>query len=269
MIASNEFNFGKNVDLFDDTGFRAKGLFPGTLVATSFIIYFTLIFRNNTKLLFFNMLTAFMVNGRLAIIIATLTFLLRIFKSRKIKINNKKIPNKLIFITLIPFIIIFSSILLYFVLPPTMLNNLLGALDITSEANAGRLFRMAQGYTIYIFDYSSAQKMIGSTDYQLFDIWQRPVPPEAELAGLLLEVGIVGFLIYFFALFKIYSRKEPRFYNLNIPYLSYNYVVIINIIGILVYRHCFGNVRGAMFWFLIWIALNEIKSKKNVNCEKL
>lgn len=252
------------MELFEDTGFRAKGIFAGTLVAASFVIFFALLFRNNLNLLFLNMIMAFIVNGRLGIMIASLTFILKLFKISKITFNSKKISNNLLVLIVGPIIILFSFIILYKVLPQTTLQNLFKAFDFTSQANAGRLFRMVQGYLLYLNEYSLLQKLFGNPEYQLVDIYNRPVPPEAELAGNLLEVGSFGLFIYIFALYKIYSRKEYRFYNMNFSSIGYNYVVIVNTIGILVYRHCSGNVRGVMFWMIIWIALTELKNKKEL-----
>ena len=53
VIAQHTFNYATNLQAFKESGFRPKGLFSGTLVATSFIIYLSMIYRNNIKMLVF------------------------------------------------------------------------------------------------------------------------------------------------------------------------------------------------------------------------
>ena len=61
-------------------GFRPKGIFTGTLVATSFIIYLTMIMRNNLSMLSGLFILAFLTNGRLALLISGTTLFFKIFK---------------------------------------------------------------------------------------------------------------------------------------------------------------------------------------------
>jgi hypothetical protein len=262
ILKNNDFNFESAVDLFEDTGFRAKGLFQGTLVATSFIIYFALIFRNNSKFLFLNFIMSLLVNGRLAILVAFLTFILKYVKSLNLSISFKKISNNQIFIALIPVFIVFSIILLYTVIPNQMRENLLSTFDFSSSSNSGRMFRIIQGFSLYFNEYTLYEKFFGKSSYEILDVWNRPVPPEAEFIGMLLDIGLVGLFTYFFFLFKIYNLKKRFILNLNFKELGINYVVIVNIIAILIYRHCLGNLRGAMFWFLVFIAIFQIQRNK-------
>ena len=271
IIKSNIYNLEDSIDLFEETGFRAKGIFPGTLVATSFIIYIALIFRNNTKILFFNLVMALLVNGRLAIIIVLLTFILKYIKSLNLSINLKKISNNIILLILIPFIIFIAFILLYSIIPNKMRDNLLSTFDFDSNSNSGRLYRMLEGFSVYLNQYSISEKIFGKANYEIFDIWNRPVPPEAEFMGILLDIGLIGLFIYLYFLYKIYSKKRDGLFNMNIKELGYNYTVVINLIGIFIYRHCLGNVRGAMFWFIVFSAIiefNILKNKTNLYREK-
>ena len=80
VLIQNEYNNSESYKLFDVTGFRPKGLFPGTLVATSFIIYLVMLFRNNIKMLLGLFILAIITNGRLALIIAGFTFFYKLFK---------------------------------------------------------------------------------------------------------------------------------------------------------------------------------------------
>jgi len=271
ILKNNNFNFESAVELFEETGFRAKGLFQGTLVASSFIIYIALIFRNNKKILFFNVIMALLVNGRLAILIALLTFIIKHIKSLNISMTYKKISNNIILLFLIPFIIFVAFIVLYTVIPDNMRDNLLSTFDLKTNSNAGRLYRMLEGLSAYLNQYSISEKLLGKVNYELYDIWNRPVPPEAEFIGMLLDIGLIGLSIYLYFLFKIYSKKRDGLFNVNIKELGYNYTVVINLIAIFIYRHCLGNVRGAMFWFLVFSAIiefNIFKNKTNLYREK-
>lgn len=50
----NEYDYSGVMDYFSDTGFRPKGLFPGTLIGASFIIYYSLLMRNNLLMMFWD-----------------------------------------------------------------------------------------------------------------------------------------------------------------------------------------------------------------------
>ncbi|MDG1974386.1 MAG: hypothetical protein P8I26_05050, partial [Flavobacteriaceae bacterium] len=64
VVNKNSYDYGKSFELFDATGFRPKGLFPGTLIGTSFIIYLAMFYRNNIRILLLLFASAIIINGR-------------------------------------------------------------------------------------------------------------------------------------------------------------------------------------------------------------
>ncbi len=255
IVNINEFNYEQNFDLFESTGFRPKGLFLGTLVASSFVIYFVLLFRNNLFYLFLSFIMAILINGRLAILIAGFTLLLKILKTYKFRVANIRVSSNLFSFILFPIVILSGLFLLYVFMSANAYQNLLDTFNFQSESNSGRLFRMFEGYTHYIFDYSIINQLFGNPSYELYDFWGRLIPPEAEFAGMLLEIGVVGLLIYIYYLVKIYKVDNTSIFNLDITTIGIRYVFLINVISMLIYRHCSGNLRGTMFWFIIWTIL--------------
>lgn len=244
IISNNIYSF--DTEIFSEAGFRAKGLFPGTLIASSFIIYLNAIFRNDFTKLIWIFLMAVMVNGRLALLISVFILLLNIYRTdfklfgRLISLNVKHLTASLIGIIFIISLVLF--------MPDTSLNNLLNTFDLTSTANRGRII----SYTSAIIGYNNydmINKLFGAAEYTIYGLYNKPTSPESEILGMLLEIGLIGLLIYFFALYKLYDKKYI-FFNNNL--IGFNVVIFTMLTSMVIYRHIMGNQRGALFWFLIF-----------------
>ena len=250
IISSNEFEFG--TDIFEEAGFRPKGLFPGTLIATSLIIYTSLLFRNEPRKVLVILIMAFIVNGRLALLISLSILILIIFR-RDFSIGKLRASfGSKVVLALLTFII--GLIAVYNLYSEVALVNLSNVLNFNSTANRGRLLSYASALSGFN-DYNLYSKVFGKSEYIILGLYDRPTSPESELLGMLLEIGIFGLLIYLIVLVKLFDTsyifyKEGK--------LGFNTVIIFSIIGMIVYRHIFGNQRGSLFWFMM---INEFRLK--------
>jgi hypothetical protein len=262
VFNQNEFNNSNSYKLFDVTGFRPKGLFPGTLVATSFIIYLVMLFRNNIKMLLGLFILAIMTNGRLALIIAGFTFFYKIYKQYDIAGVHGKISNFNKFILMIiPFFII---ILAYFyLLPSLVVNNLLNSFDFNTSANAGRIYAYVQSILLFI-DYDLIQKLFGFPENLVFDVYGREIASESGFLSMILDIGIIGLLYYLYNFYKIWNSDNNSLINLRSKFIGVKYVVLITFLSFIQYEHINGNLRGTLFWFFIISQYLMIKKNETV-----
>tara|TARA_Y100000385_G_C13054402_1_gene621275 strand:+ start:620 stop:1645 length:1026 start_codon:yes stop_codon:yes gene_type:complete len=241
------------------TGFRAKGLFTGTLIASSFCVYLSMIFRNNTRLLSLIFLMAILTNGRLAILVSGFTLIFKLFKKYDLRIEYRKLnlTLKLIFFVLPLFAL--TSILLVVVLPESNLNNLLNVFNLKSPSNFGRLFAYGQAISSYL-DYGLIEKLFGSPNNEIFDIYGRKIASESGFLSMFLDIGIVGFTFYLYYLIRSWRMDDRSILDLRSKLLSMKYVIIITFLSFLQYEHINGNLRGMLFWFIILSHLSLYKN---------
>lgn len=234
--------------LVDETGFRAKGLFFGVLVATSFAINYSLIYRNNYKKSFLGLLMALLIGGRLAILICGSIFLYNFY----IKKNHYKTKFNVTYI-----VIFFSIVSLGVFLIATFSNSIavqhmLNVFNMEDTSNAGRIARYGLGLAA-LLNYSPSELLFGST-YELFDQWNRPVPTESDILGMLLEIGIIGLSLVFYGVVRCWRSSRDKLFMPN--FISHKYVILMSVMAMIQYRHLSGNVRGLMFWFVLLLILD-------------
>ena len=262
VVNKNSYDYGKSFELFDATGFRPKGLFPGTLIGTSFIIYLAMFYRNNIRILLLLFASAIIINGRLATIIVGFTLLLRIFKKYDIIIIDKigLIQKQLFYI--IPVILLF--LLFYVITPEVILNNFLNTFDFNSMANAGRIYAYGQSLLLFI-SYTPIEKLFGSPGNEVFDIYDRLIASESGVISMFLDIGIVGFLYYLYYFILVFKIDKSSFFNFKSKYIGLKYVVIVTFLSFFQYEHINGNLRGTLFWFMIISIFYKFKISKSYN----
>jgi hypothetical protein len=260
VVSKNEFDMSNLNKQFEDTGFRPKGLFSGTLVATSFIIYMSFIFRNSLVWLFFTLLLSILTNGRWAVLMVFITFLVHIFLNYNIVLYNRRLP----WIAKISFVLIFAistlSILAMFV-PEVVLENFIEGFSFTSKANAGRIYAYAQASLVYL-DYDLIGKLFGSVNNVVLDFWGREIASESGLISMFLDIGILGFLLYFYFSRLVWKRQNSFFIDLNNGSIGVKYFLLITWVSLIQYEHLNGNIRGSLFWFIIIAFLSRNNSIK-------
>ena len=262
VLIQNEYDNSESYKLFDLSGFRPKGLFPGTLVATSFIIYLVMLFRNNIKLLLGLFILAIMTNGRLALIIASFTFFYKLFKKYDLVGLHRKLSsfNKFILL-LIPFSIIIFGVL--FSLPEIVINNLLNTFDFNTSANVGRIYAYGQSILKFI-DYNLIQKLFGFPENLVFDVYGREIASESGFLSMILDIGIIGLLYYLYNFYKIWGTDNNSLINLKSKFIGVKYVILITFLCFIQYEHINGNLRGTLFWFFIISQYSMIRKNDTV-----
>ena len=249
VVNNNVFTVNSVVKENDLTGFRPKGLYTGTLVATSFIIYLTVLFRNRLRFLFFLFVMSLLVNGRLALLISSLTLFLNLLISRDIKLDNKRLSLFLKFLMLwVLFVLLIIVILFY--LPDNVRLNYLSIFNFESDSNFGRLISYFQSIDL-LLSYSVNEKFFGTADSIVFDQYGRETASESGFLSMLLDVGIVGLFIYLLTFFLIWRMDKMPLLNTHQKIIGFKYVIIVTFVSFLQYEHINGNVRGSLFWFIM------------------
>lgn len=238
--------------IMDETGFKAKGMFIGVLVATCFAINYSLINRNNYRKSFWGLVMAVLTNGRLAMLICGSIYIYNIYmKKTHYKANFNVTYLVLLSALLVIMIIVFAAIS-----SSLAAQNLLNVFNMDDPSNAGRVERYGLGLNA-LLNYSPIEFLFGST-YELFDQWNRPVPTESDVLGMLLEIGILGFSVILYGVIIGWRSGHNRVFMSNL--ISHKYAILMSVIAMIQYRHLSGNMRGLMFWFLILLIINENKN---------
>jgi hypothetical protein len=262
VINKNSYDYSKSFELFGVTGFRPKGLFPGTLVGTSFIIYLAMFYRNNIRILLLLFASAIIINGRLATIVVGFTLLLRIFKKYDIIITQKLSLVRKQFFYLFPVALLF--VLFYLFTPEVILDNFLNTFNFNSSANKGRIYAYGQSLLLFI-SYTPIEKLFGSPGNEVFDIYDRLIASESGVISMFLDIGIVGFLYYLYYFILVFKIDKSSFFNFKSKYIGVKYVVIVTFLSFFQYEHINGNLRGTLFWFMIISIIYKFKISKSYN----
>lgn len=241
------------------SGFRAKGLFSGSLLANTFTIDIALIFRKKLSVIFLCLLMSIMTNGRLAFII---TFILMISALRSSKSlsswilsNSRIIKWTILSLTIAIILLLFASIT-----SNKAFNHFLQVVNFDSGGNIARIQLALSGLFIYLDLFSFKQILFGgSRDFGTFIF----TTAESEWVNLLLDVGLTGMLLYLIPLIWIFIKS--REYNKN-PILKLKTkipsTIALLFFAMVVYRHVTGYLRGGLFWFIIFSCFSELDRLK-------
>ena len=253
LFTIQEFDFDYET-IMDDTGFRCKGMFVGILVATCFVINYSLIHRNDYKRTFWAFVMAVLINGRLAILICGFLFLYNYY------MKHNKYAEKFNIRYIIAFGAVIAIVLMSFAIgsKSTAVVNFFNVFDFEDTSNAGRIVRYGLGLNA-LLNYSARELVFGST-YELFDQWNRPVPTESDAIGMLLEIGVVGFCFIVVSIIKGWRSGGQPFLMPNM--VSHKLALFMSMLAIIQYRQLSGNLRGLMFWLLLLLIICENNYRK-------
>jgi len=268
LISDHVYDYKKAMELFLTSGFRPKGLFIGTLVATSFVIYLSMIFRNNLKVLAFIFIMAVMLNGRLALIVVIATIGLKFLKKYDIVLYYNQIKKRFSFRLKLIFTIMLLTVVLgvlLLLLPPLETRHILNAFNLKSTSNAGRIYYYIETFNVYTH-YKWVELLFGSNNYSIFDIYGRIGTTESGFLSMLLNIGLIGVIIYLYFFYKAWRTDKKPLFDLKNKEIGYRYVVFITFVSFLQYNHIGGNVRGMLFWFIIIDQILNVQVKK-FSCE--
>lgn len=236
----------QKVELFDESGFRAKGLFTGCLEATSFAINYSLIFRDNKKKAFAAFLMTMLLNGRMAMII---TFIVLVY-NLIIFARDHHISKRTIRVFFVGFMVIISSFLAYFSATSQKISHLLSAFSSESDSFIGRTESYLLAFNEYFNVYGPWEKLVGS-EYELIRLIDgRQMAAESDILGMLLEIGLIGFLFILFNMIKAYRASKEKLFESS--HISIKMVILLLFICMIEYRHGAGNIRGVTLWFILF-----------------
>lgn len=246
IINPTVLDYTDALSLFDETGFRPKGLFPGTLVGCSFTIFYSVLNKDSKKRTLWALIMALLMNGRLAILITSVIAAYHFFKDKR---TGKYDLKKFAIISL------FASLLvvgLYFTSQGVKdrVDRILSAFVFDeSSNNLGRVMIYVAAYNTYINNYDLKSKMFGG-EYEILDDYGRSKAAESDVIGMLLEIGVMGSLIYWIALLRLFRNNSNNFVPIS-------FVALLTVFAWIEYRHLTGNVRGSMFWFFYFLCVNS------------
>jgi ABC-type multidrug transport system fused ATPase/permease subunit len=248
-------------DIFDESGFRTKGLFTGCLEATSFAINYSLIFRNNCKKSFWAFVMTVLLNGRMAMIISFSIFVYNlIILAKKRHVSSGTIRFVFIFLALV-----LTAGLVRMASTSQRISHLLSAFSPESDSYLGRTESYALAFNEYFNVYGVREKLFGS-EYELIRLKDgREMAAESDVLGMLLEIGLLGFLYVFLNWVLAFKKTNEKLFEQN--HISYRYALICMLVCMIQYRYASGNIRGILFWFIIMNSF--IENKKVILCKNV
>ncbi len=238
----------QSVELFEHSGFRTKGLFMGTLEAASFCIGCSLISSKSFYSSLMCLLMAIMINGRMCLLICFVIFIYNVY----LQARRKHIPDAMIKLAFIFVGALLVTYISYKATTSVRYGHLLDVVNFESADNAGRILSYTQGWAVYTQNYSLIDKLTGG-EYELLDIYGRPtLSAESELTGTLLDVGLIGLIWILSPVIICLKRKSKLFSG---ECISGRLLTLLSLICMIQYRHVSGNVRGVLFWLLMFLIM--------------
>ena len=73
---------------------------------------------------------------------------------------------------------------------------------------------------------------------------------ESDILGMLLEIGLIGFLFILFNMIKAYRTSKEKLFESS--HISIKMVILLLFICMIEYRHGAGNIRGVTLWFILF-----------------
>lgn len=224
-------------------GFRAKGIFNGTLLSAALIIDSCLILRGELSWLVLLIFMSVATNGRLALAISFMAIVIHFIKRKWITLRLSLKPLLAVMaITLVALAIIS-------LLSASALTNLANILNLRSTANLGRIVAMLIGIREFI-RYDALSMLLGRSGY-IYTVHAQGA--ESEIISHLLNIGIIGTACYLFLPTMIlYHSARLKKYDL---FLS----MTLMLGALAISRHTAGPMRGLLYWYFVFISWDELK----------
>lgn len=235
----------QKVELFDESGFRSKGLFTGCLEATSFAINYCFINRNNFRKVIFAFIMALLLNGRMAMVMTAFVFFYNfVIYARQHHVSKGTIRA-------FSMIAIGGIALLLISLSTTSLRvyHFLSMFSSESSSFVARTLSYEMAANEYFNNYGLFQKLVGS-EYELFrDYDNVELAAESDILGMLLEIGLIGFLYILFNMIKAFRSSKEKLFEPS--HISLKLTILLLFVCMIEYRHGAGNIRGTTLWFIL------------------
>lgn len=235
--------------------FRAKGLFEGPLTLTNFAAAMSIYYKDNLKYIIICILMCLMANGRLGILFTGAVLL--IYFIRKYKIHEFLFSKKFL---LFLFVVLAGMIWLINIMGSTALDRLLESFNFSDRGNVNRFLIWGDAINEYS-DYSILHKLFGDLGYFKATYGYGP---ESGWLMLLLDLGLIGFLLYLIPfIILIYlsvRRKTGHFLYITLLFLT-----------MVVQTFHSGASPNLLYWiiiFVFFIELTKVNPKRHISKTK-
>jgi hypothetical protein len=231
--------------------FRAKSIFEGPLALAQFSMGIALLFKNNTKIILLSIVTAFLANGRLGIIITVLVLLAHLYSKYNISqfLSNKKI-------IILFFIVLIVGFYLISQLDEKSIDRLVNVINTKESGNSARIGYWKNAIFTF-FNYDMLHVIFGNNGYY-FRLYGNST--ENGWLMLLVNNGLIGFFYYLFPLIAImyYSAKFKT---------NHLFFILLLILPMTIQTFHLGASASLFYWIIIYSYLVELKEisifKKN------
>lgn len=228
----DESLFGGGLDVF-----RAKGMFQGPLSAVAFALWMAFLFRGSVHLAAVLFFCAFFASGRLGMLTSLVLLVLRFLQ------NGTKSMARVLFLFVA---LVAIAIVLFAFADENRQFFMLNALDLGNDQNMSRIDFWFKSLT-YFSNFSPVEMLVGNYGF----ILRREGGTENDFLRLLLDCGLIGFLMYAGALLTLLIRA----------FRSRDWEDILTVLLILLLMNIFPFVQslssGLLFWVYFFSKMNQ------------
>jgi hypothetical protein len=236
--------FGGSLDMM-----RAKGMFQGPLSAVAFAYWLAFIFRGSLIFSAGLLFSAFFATGRMGMSIALLLLLFRSIFKKQIQVSRSKI-----FLGLALLAIVFYG--LFMLVDEDQMGFITSAYDVDNSQNVSRI--AFWGISLQHFlNYSPVEMFFGKFGY----IFAQEGGTENDFLRLLLDNGILGFLIYFLPLIIFICSRQKKYRN-NSENILIGFLIIF-LMNVFPFVQSLSS--SLLLWLFIFTYFNSTIARKHTD----
>ncbi len=229
----DEVLFGGNLDLF-----RAKGMFQGPLSAVAFLMWMAFLLRGSLVSAGLLFLGSFFASGRLGLLTSVVLIIWRMNIAEMGAALLRRLP------LLLGLVVVAGLLLIY--TDETRLDFISSALNMSNDQNESRI-EFWLGSLNYYFSFSPFDMFVGNYGF----ILRKEGGTENDFMRLLLDCGLLGFLIYLGAiiiLLVVALRRGEREDMLSV-------IMIIVVMNIFPFIQSLSS--STLFWVYFFATVNR------------
>lgn len=224
---------------------RAKSIFNGPLTMSAFLLSAAIILRNSKLAIFLCGLGSVLAISRTSMILVPMILFFSYFS----KFQKNYTIRFLMF-----FLFLLTAFVFVSLAAPQVLQKIGGSLDFSggSETNSARLYYWLSGWQEYR-GYELDKILLGDNGYYRSVYGNNA---ESGWLTLLLDFGLVGFLIYFLPLVFVLFKRHT---------LDVALMVGILIVANMVFTLCYGVTGCFVYWLTIYFLLKGDRKHESCN----
>lgn len=234
----DESLFGGSLDVF-----RAKGMFQGPLSAVAFALWMAFLLRGSLVAAAVLFLCAFFASGRLGMLTSLVLMLMRV--------HVHELRGRRPFVALLrrlPLLLGLAAVvwLLFASSDENRLTFFSSALDLGNDQNMSRIYFWLSSLNYYL-NYSPIDLLVGNYGF----ILQKEGGTENDFLRLLLDCGLLGFLIYVGALVALLVNALRRGEREDML------IVILIIVLMNIFPFIQSLFSATLFWVYFFATMNR------------